>query len=95
MYTKNELAYFMRAKDLFVVLIAETWADEERLKNIKWITQFENMLIAPRANRCGGLVLFWRSTIDVTIEGYNLNYIDVTIEVMHGVSQVMHNGILS
>ena len=35
MYTKNELAYFMRAKDLFVVLIAETWADEERLKIVK------------------------------------------------------------
>ena len=37
------------------------------------------MFIAPRTNRGGGLVLFWRSTIDVTVKGFSKNYIDAII----------------
>ena len=40
------------------------------------------MFIAPRTNAHarggggGGLVLFWKLTIDVTVEGFSKNYID-------------------
>ena len=37
------------------------------------------MFIAPRMNRGGGLVLFWRSKIDVTVKGFSKNYIDAII----------------
>ena len=44
-----------------------------------WKIQFENIFIAPRLNKGGGLVLFWRSSIDVSVVGLSKNYIDVII----------------
>ena len=57
-YTGNELVDIVRVKDPSVVFIAETWADEARLKDIKQKIQFENMFVVPREARGGGLVLF-------------------------------------
>lgn len=37
------------------------------------------MFVVPREARGGGLVLFWRETIAVTVEGSNNNHIDVII----------------
>ena len=34
----------------------------------------------PRTNRGGGLVLFWRSSIDATVDGSGTNYIDATFQ---------------
>ena len=73
---ENELADLVRAKDLSVVFLAKTWADEARLKNMLRKIRSENIFIAPRSNMGGGLVLFWRSTIDVTMEVFGTNYID-------------------
>ena len=41
--------------------------------------QFENMFVSPRTSRGGGLVLFWRSLIDVSVEGSDKNHIDTII----------------
>ena len=73
---EKELADLVRAKDLSVVFLAKTWADEARLKNMLRKIRSENIFIAPRSNMGGGLVLFWRSTIDVTMEVFGTNYID-------------------
>ena len=69
----------MRAKDPFVIFLAETWVDEARLKNVLRKIKFENMFIAPRSNKGGGLVLYWRELIDVMVEGSSKNYIDAII----------------
>ena len=76
---ENELAEMMRAKDPFVIFLAETWVDEARLKNVLRKIKFENMFIAPRSNKGGGLVLYWRESIDVMVEGSSKNYIDAII----------------
>ena len=77
--TKNKLVEMVRAKDSFVVFIAEAWANEARLNNVKRKIQFENMFIIPRTSRGGGLVLFWRSSIVVTVEWSDKNHIDAII----------------
>lgn len=56
----NELAKMVRAKDPSIVFLAETWADEARLKDVKRKIEFENMFVSPRNNRGGELALFWR-----------------------------------
>ena len=43
----NELADIVLAKDPSVVFIAEIWADEARLKDVKQKIQFENMFMVP------------------------------------------------
>ena len=77
--TGNELADIVRAKDPSIVFIAETWADEARLKDVKKKIQFENMFVVLREARGGGLVLFWRDNMAVTVEGSNKYHIDVII----------------
>ena len=67
--TENELAEMVWAKDPSVVFLAKIWADKARLKQVLQKIQFENIFIAPRPNRGGGLVLFWRSLIDVSVVG--------------------------
>ena len=41
--------------------------------------EFENMFIATKQNKGGRLVLFWRDSMNVTMEGLGRNYIDAII----------------
>ena len=75
--TENELVDLGRAKDPSVMFLAETWVDKVRLKNV---LRDENLFIDPQLNMRGGLVLFWRSTIDVTVESSGTNYIDTMFQ---------------
>ena len=78
--TDNKFADLMRAKDQFVMFLAEKWANEARQKNMMRKIRCENIFIAPRSNRGGGLMLFWRSTIDVTVEVPGKNYIETLFQ---------------
>jgi len=69
----------VQAKDPSIVFLVETWENEARLKDVKRKIQFENMFVSPRTSRGGGLVLFWRSLIDVSVEGSDKNHIDTII----------------
>ena len=53
--TKKELEVVIRAKDPSVLFIAETWADEARLKEIKRKIEFDNLFFVERNNRGGGV----------------------------------------
>ena len=75
--TENELVDLGRAKDPSIVFLAEIWVDKVRLKNV---LRDENLFIDPQLNMRGGLVLFWRSTIDVIVEGSSTNYIDTMFQ---------------
>lgn len=76
---ENKFVDVVRAKGPFVVFLAETWTDKARLKSVMRKIKFEHLFIALRTNRGGGLILFWRSTINVMVEGLGKNYIDAII----------------
>ena len=69
----------IRAKDPSAVFIAETWADEARLKDIQQQIEFENLFFVERNNRGGGLALYWRNSLDLSIDTYSKNHIDAII----------------
>ena len=50
---EKELKVVVWAKDPSVLFIAEMWADEARLNEIKWKIEFENLFIVERNNRGG------------------------------------------
>ena len=56
--TGKELEVVIRAKDPSIVFIAETWADEVRLQEIKRNIEFDNLFFVEKNNRGGGLALF-------------------------------------
>ena len=57
---ERELGDYTRAKDPSVMFIAETWT-KHRLK-------FDHMSNVPRINRGGGLVLFWKDSMNLRVE---------------------------
>ena len=69
----------IRAKDPSVVFLAETWADEARLQEIKLKIEFDNLFFVERNNRGGGLALCWRNSIDVHVDTFFKNHIDYII----------------
>ena len=56
--TGKELEVMSRAKDPSVVFIAETWADEARLKDMQRQIDSKNLFFVERNNRGGGLALY-------------------------------------
>ena len=61
------------------MFIAETWADEARLKVLKTTLLFYDMFGVPRVNRGGVLVLFWKNSIKVSVKTSSKNHIDSII----------------
>ena len=78
--TGRELVDLVWTKDPSVVFLAETLIDEARLEFIQNSINFYHRLVVPKVGRNGGLVLYWRSTINLTIEGSNKNFIDAVID---------------
>ena len=68
------------AKDPSVVFLAETWADEARLDQVLHNINFGHKWEVPSGRRGGGLVLFWKRDVTVTIEYSHRYFIDVTFD---------------
>ena len=68
------------AKDPSVVFLAETLTNEARLEFIQNSINFDHRFVVRKVGCSGGLVLFWRSTINLTIEGLDKNFIDAIID---------------
>ena len=78
--TKKEFGDLTRAQDPSVLFLAETWTDEERLKKIKRNLQFDHMFFVPRLTRGGGLVLYWKESLNLKVETSSKNHIDCIID---------------
>ena len=66
--TERKLGVYTGAKDPFIMFIAETWADETRLKIVKRRLKFDHMFSVPRVKRGGELVLFWKELMNWWVE---------------------------
>ena len=67
--TGKELVEIIRVKDPFVVFLAETLADEVRLDTVQRNIEFDHQWMVQREGKGGGLVLFWRSSVNLKVEG--------------------------
>ena len=78
--TGRELVELIRAKDPSVLFLAETLTDEARLEFIQNSINFDHRWVVPKVGCSGGLVLYWRSSINLTIEGSDKNFIHAVID---------------
>ncbi|XP_050278364.1 uncharacterized protein LOC126719909 [Quercus robur] len=69
----------VRAKDPSAVFLAETWADEARLKAMQRDLNFHNLFFVERNNEGGGLALYWSNSINLNVESYSKNHFDAII----------------
>ena len=77
--TGRELVELVRAKDPSVVFLVETLTDDARLEFIQSSNTFDHRWVVLRVGRSGGLVLYWKSSINLSIEGSDKYYIDAVI----------------
>ena len=77
--TIQELGDIIRAQDLSVVFLAETWLDEARLGPIRDSLQLGHHHGVSKITHGGGLALFWKKDFNVSVESSSLNHIDVVI----------------
>ena len=62
------------------MFIAEIWAEETRLKQIKKDIQFDCLFFVARVNRGGGLAMLWKNSINLSVESISKNHIDSIID---------------
>ena len=77
--TEKELGNITRVKDHFVMFLAKTWADEARLERVLHNINFDHKWEVFSGRRGGGLVLFWKNDVHVTIEDSHRYFIDVSL----------------
>ena len=75
----QELGDLVRIQDPLVVFLAETWLDKARLAGIHDSLHFGHYYGVSRVFRDGGLVLFWKWDLNLSVESSSQNHIDVLI----------------
>ena len=80
LHIEKELGDIIQAKDPNVVFIAETWAGEARLNSVLRSIDFDHNCVVPREGRGGGLVLFWKDLVNLTIKDSSRYFIDTCID---------------
>ena len=64
-----------------MVFLAQTLIAEVRLELIQRSIDFNHQRVVPKVGRSGDLVLFWKSSINLKIEGSSKNYINAIIDI--------------
>ena len=80
LHTGGELIEIIRKKDPAVVFLVETLTDNARLEFVQRSISFDHRWVEPRVGRGGGLVLYWKASINLTVEGSNRYHIDAVID---------------
>ena len=62
------------------MFLSETLTDEARLEIVQRNINFKHWWVVPREGRGGGLVLYWKSLINLTVEASGKYYIDAIID---------------
>ena len=62
-----------------IVFLMETKAKDDYVKNLKSQLQLENVHIVPRHNTGGGLALFWKNEINISILNSSPLHIDAMV----------------
>lgn len=69
-----------RVKDSSIVFVVETLTNDARLEILQRSIEHDHRWVVPKEGRGGGLVLFWKSSINLTIVGSCKYYIDAVID---------------
>ena len=61
------------------MFVAETWVDEARLDYTLGNINFDQKWVVPRTTRGGGLVLFWKNSVNLIVVDSHRYYINAII----------------
>ena len=80
LHTRKELKVLIQAEDLSIMFLAETWAEEARLKEVQRNIKFNNLFYVERNPKGGGgLALYWKNSFDVHVDSFSKYHVDSII----------------
>lgn len=77
---EKELEEIIQEKNPSVVFISETLAEEARLDMIQQNLDLENKWVVLRVGHGGGLVLFWKASVNLVVSNSSKYYNDTWID---------------
>ena len=80
LHTGKELVEIIRAKDPAVMFLAKTLTDHARLEFVQSIMDFNHRWVVPSVGRSGGLVMYWKDSVNLKVEGSDRYHIDAVID---------------
>ena len=79
--TLRELEVVTQAQDLVAMFLAETWAEEVRLRRLCSDLKFDHCWVGLSAGKMGCLVLLWKNSVQVEVVLSSPNHIDALVGV--------------
>ena len=73
------LGDLIQAQYRSVVFLAETWLTKARLEEIRACYKFGGMIEVSRETRGGGVVVFWKTDFDFSMDKFSPNHIDAIV----------------
>src|SRR5438128_1628112 len=67
-----------------IIFLSETKMDWRRIERFCWILQMPNVMVKDCAGCSGGLALFWKRDVDVTLKSISKYHIDVLVKEEDG-----------
>ena len=61
------------------MFLAETWLTKARLEEIRARYKFGGMIEVSRESRGGGVVIYWKSDFDFSVDTFSSNHIDAIV----------------
>jgi exonuclease III len=78
------LLALQKKEDPDILFLSETKLDEARMQKFPWKLGLPNMIVKDCEGRSGGLALFWRQGINVSLRWMGRMHIDVDVEEEDG-----------
>ncbi|KAJ1283965.1 hypothetical protein BS78_03G168000 [Paspalum vaginatum] len=67
-----------------ILFLSETKMDRERIERFRWILQMPNVVVKDYVGYKGGIALFWKRDVDVTLKSISKYHIDVVVKEEDG-----------
>jgi len=74
--TVSSLKYLVRVYKPNVLCLCETISTSNKTEELKYGLGFDSCFTVNKQERSGGLVLYWKSSINCSITNYSANHID-------------------
>ena len=62
------------------MFLAKTFTDHARLEFVQSSMDFNHRWVVPGVGRSGGLVMYWKDSVNLKVEGSDRYYIDAVID---------------
>jgi len=88
--TMRGLLRCQRSVQADILFLSETRLDDRGMERIKFSLGLSNLLVVKGDGKGGGIVVLWRTWVNVSLRTYSINHIDVDVVEDDGFALVIH-----